>query len=65
TTQAGSPHSAMLMRPGDREWVRTYEVDERIHAVVKAGREDAKYGAPYGPKSAASATEPEAERIAS
>ncbi len=51
--QCRSPHSSKLMRPGDSEWVRTYEVDEAIHIVRKAGREDAKYGAPYGRKSAA------------
>lgn len=52
-SQARSPHSSRLMRIGDREWVRTYEVDETIHTIVKAGRRDAKYGASYGPKSAA------------
>ena len=41
------------MRPGEREWVRTYEVDETVHRVVKAGRHDPKYGAPYGLKKAA------------
>lgn len=45
--RARSPHSQMLKQPGDIEWVRTYEVDERIHRVVKAGRDDPKYGAPY------------------
>ena len=65
TAQAGSPHTAMLIRPGEREWVRTYEVDERIHTVVKAGRRDAKYGAPYGPKKGATDAEPQTERIAS
>ena len=48
--QAGSPHSARLMHEGAREWVRTYEVDERLHRVIKAGKADPKYGAPYGPK---------------
>ena len=48
-----SPHSSKLMQQGDREWVRTYEVDEALHDVLKAGRRDAKYGAPYGPKQAA------------
>ena len=51
--QARSPHSSKLMRRGDREWVRTYEVDEAIHTVLKAGRRNAKYGEPYGPKSVA------------
>lgn len=53
TEQARSPHSARLMPAGEQEWVRTYEVDKTIHAVIKAGRADAKYGAPYGPKQAA------------
>ena len=53
TRQTRSPHSSKLMRKGEQEWVRTYEVDERIHSVVKAGRQDAKYVAPYGPKQAA------------
>ena len=64
-TPAGSPHSAMLMQPDEREWVRTYEVDERIHTVVKAGRPDPKYGAPYGPKESAKSAEQTSERIAS
>ncbi len=51
--QARSPHSHRLMAEGAEEWVRTYEVEESIHEVVKAGREDPKYGAPYGPKQAA------------
>ena len=53
TKPARSPHSARLMQRGAREWVRTYEVDDDIHAVIRAGRADAKYGAPYGPKRAA------------
>ncbi len=48
-----SPHSSRLMQPGEREWVRTYEVDETIHEVLRAGRADPRYGAPYGPKRAA------------
>ena len=51
--QGRSPHSSRLMRRGDREWVRTYEVDETIHRVLKAGEANDKYGAPYGPKRAA------------
>lgn len=51
--KARSPHSAKLFDAGDREWVRTYEVDESIHRVVTAGRNDPKYGAPYGPKRSA------------
>ncbi len=43
TRRARSPHSARLMQPGELEWVRTYEVDEAIHRVVKAGRTDPKY----------------------
>ena len=38
-TRARSPHSRRLMQENDLEWVRTYEVDEAIHQVVKAGRE--------------------------
>lgn len=53
--QSRSPHSSRLMRPGEQEWVRTYEVDESIHAVIKAGRADTKYGAPYGAKTASAA----------
>lgn len=53
TARAGSPHSSRLMNKGDREWVRTYEVDPTIHRVVRAGRPDPKYGAPFGPKRAA------------
>lgn len=51
--RAKSPHSSRLMLAGDEEWVRTYEVDEAIHEVVRAGREDPKYGAPHGRKKAA------------
>ncbi len=51
--QARSPHSSRLMAEGAEEWVRTYEVDEEIHEVLKAGEEDPKYGAPYGRKRAA------------
>ncbi len=36
--RARSPHSGRLMEPGDFEWVRTYEVDEEIHCVTRAGR---------------------------
>ena len=48
--RARSPHSSRLFEAGEREWVRTYEVDEAIHEVLRAGRPDAKYGAPYGRK---------------
>lgn len=51
--RARSPHSSMLKQKGDLEWVRTYEVDESLHRVVKTGRDDPKYGAPYGPKTRA------------
>jgi hypothetical protein len=51
--RAKSPHSSLIMEAGAEEWVRTYEVDKTIHEVVKAGRADPKYGAPYGPKRAA------------
>ena len=49
-TQTRSPHSGRLMRVGEREWVRSYEVEETIHEVLRAGRADPKYGAPYGSK---------------
>ncbi len=42
-SRAHSSHSKRLMEAGDLEWVRTYEVDEDIHRVVKAGRAVAKY----------------------
>ncbi len=45
-----SPHSGRLMSVGDREWVRTYEVDEAVHTVLKAGEGAAEYGAPSKPK---------------
>lgn len=48
-----SPHSSRLMMAGDLEWIRTYEFDAALHEVVKAGQENAKYGAPYGPKQSA------------
>ena len=41
--QVGSPHSRRLMKKGDLEWVRTYEVDPDIHAVIREGRDDPKY----------------------
>lgn len=53
STKTRSPHSNRAMSPGDLEWVRTYEVDEAIHRVIKAGRDDAKYGAPFDSKHAA------------
>lgn len=53
TAQTRSPHSSKLMRVGNQEWVRTYEVNEIIHTVIRASRADAKYGAPYGPKTLA------------
>lgn len=37
TTQSRSPHSGLRKEVGDLEWVRVYEVDERIHYVVKTG----------------------------
>ena len=48
--RAKSPHSSRLMEAGAREWVRTYEYDEAIHEVLRAGAEDPKYGPPYGRK---------------
>ena len=50
---AKSPHSSRLMKTGEEEWVRTYEVDGTLHKVLRAGEENAKYGAPYGPKKVA------------
>ncbi len=41
--RARSPHSSKLMEGGDREWVRTYEIDESSHNVVRSGRADPKY----------------------
>ncbi len=52
-TTSRSPHSGLLMQRGTQEWVRTYEVDDAIHEILKSGRTDEKYGAPYGPKAAA------------
>ncbi|MDJ0701880.1 MAG: hypothetical protein QNJ46_01255 [Leptolyngbyaceae cyanobacterium MO_188.B28] len=40
--KARSPHSGLLRRRGDLEWVRVYEVDERLHIVIKAGQPDPK-----------------------
>ena len=51
--RAKSPHSNRLMAAGAEEWVRTYEVDEALHEVLRAGRADPTYGAPYGPKRSA------------
>lgn len=44
TQKARSPHSGLLKQAGDLEWVRVYEVDDRIHAVVQAGQPDPNYG---------------------
>ena len=45
-----SPHSSKLMQESAEEWVRTYEVNEDIHDVLKMGEENSKYGAAYGAK---------------
>ena len=45
--QARSPHSSMLEKQGDEEWVRTYEYNPKIHKVLKAGELNDKYGQPY------------------
>ncbi len=37
-----SPHSSRLMDDGDLEWVRTYEVDETIHTVIRSGQANKK-----------------------
>ncbi len=42
-SRARSPHSSKLMEGGDREWVRTYEVDESFHNIVRTGRAYPKY----------------------
>lgn len=42
--KARSPHSGLLEEAGDQEWVRVYEVDKRIHHIVKAGKPSPKYG---------------------
>ena len=42
-TRSRSPHSGLLKEVGDLEWVRVYEVEERIHYVVKTGQSDHKY----------------------
>ena len=44
--RARSPHSGRLRDRGSTEWVRTYEVDEALQEVRKAGRPDPKYGTP-------------------
>ena len=36
-TTARSPYSHRLMRAGDFKWARTYEYDESIHRLIKAG----------------------------
>lgn len=43
TTKVRSPHSGLLKQRGDLEWVRVYEVNERIHNVMKTGLPDPKY----------------------
>lgn len=48
--QAGSPHSSILKRKGEAEWIRTDEYDARIHKVLKAGERNGKYGEPYETK---------------
>ncbi len=51
--QSRSPHSFMLKKKGDEEWIRTYEYDPKIHKVLKAGEHNEKYGEPYETKHAA------------
>ena len=55
--QARSPHSSMLKRRGEEEWVRTCEYDPTLHKVLKAGERNNKYGDPYGVKDAAQSQE--------
>ena len=50
---ARSPHSSMLKRQGDLEWIRTYEFDPAIHRAVRAGERNEKYGEPYEQRAAA------------
>ena len=38
-----SPHSGLLKQAGDLEWVRVYEVDKRIHQVIRIGKVDPHY----------------------
>ncbi len=45
TQKLRSPHSGLLKEAGELEWVRVYEVDKRIHSVVKVGKQDPKYDA--------------------
>ncbi len=45
TQKLRSPHSGLLKEAGELEWVRVYEVDKRIHSVVKVGKQDLKYDA--------------------
>ena len=42
-----SPHSSMLNKKGDEEWIRTYEYDPMIHKILKVGERNDKYGKPY------------------
>ena len=45
--QSRSPHSSMLKKNGDKEWIRTYEYDPMIHKVLKVGERNVEYGEPY------------------
>lgn len=51
-SQARSPHSSMLKKRGEEEWIRTYEYDPALHQVLKAGERNEKYGEPYEAKQA-------------
>jgi hypothetical protein len=46
-TTAKSPHSNMLKIAGDKEWIRTYEYNTKIHKIINAGEQNDKYGVPY------------------
>ena len=51
--QSRSPHSSMLKKMGEQEWIRTDEYDAKIHKVLKAGERNDKYGEPYETEQAA------------
>lgn len=42
-----SPHSAMLKRKGEEEWIRTNEFDPALHKLLRSSEHSDKYGAPY------------------
>ena len=46
-SSARSPHSSMLKKKSNEEWIRTYEYDPEIHKVLKVGERNDKYGQSY------------------